>query len=722
MSDAADTAEPTAQPRDQAAAQIRPFQRPDVHRKFLGLVVHGTGGPRPGSMLRHVAEQFLPLIRRKRLDPEAGIAAKPLDEGDPAEVWIWLREPATGEVYELRFLEVWWAHAFEPLSLGGFIAGLWGFLLAWCRKRQTRAWGTLRCLGWLLSLLLQRIIVGVAVSVLVALILPLLPITSLAEVPWLRGVLPGWWASTHRWLVGVFTRGQPIIVELLIIVLSPLLVLLLLLLWLVESVGPKRLLPRWLLDAHRSLVNMITRQLGDLSIYMRQPWDASQIRVRFEERFHQVLELLQRDPEKAKVEAVFVIAYSMGSVVAYEALTGRRMTDLIQRTFPGQGRPTFHFISVGSPLNAAWDIVPKSERFRLHRKFAQNVHWLNLWSEYDPVPRGALRRPDCDTSDPSYRREELASFDDLPVVNQMDLFSDHFAYWNNAEQVIAPILDSITQHRLSPALEMNTEARRSRVGVLAAAKALAWLVFPAVYFSLAFSGGGQWISAWAEETFLGDEAWRRYALSPALWAASAGAVAVGVYSTLVKWAWDLWDGKVKYHPQPVEVVPYDAQWPLLYERERARVLDAVGGPTAPIEHIGSTAVPGLGAKPVIDIMVGLSKLADGESCIPDLERLGYEYKGEAGIAGRLYFRRFSEGRRICQIHMVEHGGEFWERHLLFRDYLREHPKEAREYQQLKKRLAARFRWDREGYTEAKREFVEAVMAKARAGKAGQSAD
>lgn len=719
MSDTPDTAEPTAQARDeavaqaeaaaQAAAQIRPFQRPDVHRKLLGLVVHGTGGPRLGSMLRCVAEEFLPLVR-KRLDPEAGIAAKPLDEGDPAEVSIWFRDPAKREVYELRFLEVWWAQAFEALSLGGFIAGLWGFLLAWCRRRQTRAWGTLRCLAWLIYVLLQRIVVGVAVSVLVALFLPLLALTTLTEVPCLRAMLPGWLASTHRRLVGVVTGGQPMIVELLIIVLSPLLVLLLLLLWLVESVGPKRLLPAWLLDAHRSLVNMVTRHVGDLSIYMRQAWDASQIRVRFEERLHQVVELLQRDPQKAKVEGVFVIAYSMGSVVAYEALTGRRMTDLIQKTFSAQGRPTFHFISVGSPLNAAWDVVPESERFRLYREFAGNVHWLNLWSEDDPVPRGELRPP--------YPN----NIPDLPVVNQMDLFSDHFAYWNNAEQVIAPVLDTITQHRLSPALQMDPEARRSRVGVLAALKALAWLVFPAVYLPLAFTGAGQWISDWAERGFLDDETWQRYVVSPALWAAAGAAAAVALYSTLVKWAWDLWDGKVKYHSGPVKVLPYDPQWPLQYEEERARIDAAIGSQIAAIEHVGSTAVPGLGAKPIIDIMVGLRQLADGERCISELERLGYEYEGEAGIPGRLYFRRFSEGRLICQIHMVEEGSELWQRHLLFRDYLREHAKEARDYYQRKKRLAARYRSDREKYTEAKARFIEAVVAKARAAKEGQSTD
>jgi len=82
--------------------------------------------------------------------------------------------------------------------------------------------------------------------------------------------------------------------------------------------------------------------------------------------------------------------------------------------------------------------------------------------------------------------------------------------------------------------------------LLAALKALAWLVFPAVYFLLLITGWGQWISGWVDQTFLEDKTWRRYALSPALWAAGAAAVTVVVYSTIIKWAWDYWDRKSGY--------------------------------------------------------------------------------------------------------------------------------------------------------------------------------
>jgi GrpB-like predicted nucleotidyltransferase (UPF0157 family) len=168
--------------------------------------------------------------------------------------------------------------------------------------------------------------------------------------------------------------------------------------------------------------------------------------------------------------------------------------------------------------------------------------------------------------------------------------------------------------------------------------------------------------------------------------------------------------------EPVEVVENDPAWPAAFERERGLIADALGDLMLGIEHVGSTAVPGLGAKPVIDIMIGVRALADGEKCVRPLEGLGYEYRGEAGIPGRLYFRRFTEGRRSHQIHMVPHGGDFWERHLLFRDYLRGRPEEAEEYYRLKLRLAAQFRDDRLGYNEAKTEFIESALAGARASK------
>lgn len=167
--------------------------------------------------------------------------------------------------------------------------------------------------------------------------------------------------------------------------------------------------------------------------------------------------------------------------------------------------------------------------------------------------------------------------------------------------------------------------------------------------------------------------------------------------------------------RPVQIVDYDPAWPELFERERALIAEALGDLAAAIEHVGSTAVPGLGAKPILDMMVGLRSLEDGERSVAPLEALGYEYMGEMGIPGRFYFRKppGHDRLRTHHIHMVELACDFWQRHLLFRDYLRSHPEDARRYHELKARLAARYGADREGYTEAKTEFIRSCEERAR---------
>ena len=164
----------------------------------------------------------------------------------------------------------------------------------------------------------------------------------------------------------------------------------------------------------------------------------------------------------------------------------------------------------------------------------------------------------------------------------------------------------------------------------------------------------------------------------------------------------------------VEIAEYDPAWPDADERERAAILAALGDFVFAIEHVGSTSVPGLGAKPIIDIMIGLRDLAGHARCVAPLQSLGYEHKGEFGIPGRHYFRRPVRGPRTHQLHMVEHCSSFWVRHLLFRDYMRRSPDEAAAYERLKRGLAGRFGGDVEGYTEAKTEFIRLAEAKARA--------
>jgi len=155
----------------------------------------------------------------------------------------------------------------------------------------------------------------------------------------------------------------------------------------------------------------------------------------------------------------------------------------------------------------------------------------------------------------------------------------------------------------------------------------------------------------------------------------------------------------------------------LYEEERDRILAVVGDLVVAIEHIGSTAVPGLGGKPIIDIMPAVRCLTDAEQCIEPLEGIGYEYVPEYNelMPERRYFHRGPPQARTFHLHMVEQTSEFWDRHLLFRDWLRTHHEEAQEYYRLKKELAARFGRDREGFTDAKTPFIESIVTRARSG-------
>ena len=167
---------------------------------------------------------------------------------------------------------------------------------------------------------------------------------------------------------------------------------------------------------------------------------------------------------------------------------------------------------------------------------------------------------------------------------------------------------------------------------------------------------------------------------------------------------------------PVIVIPYNARWPGLFEEEKGLILGQIGPQVLAIEHVGSTAVPGLASKPTLDILVGIRRLEDAKACVGPLADIGYEYvpEYEAEIPDRRYFHKGPAVARTHHLHMVEFGGAFWTRNLLFRDWLRTHPEDARRYAALKYDLARRYRDDREAYTDAKTEFIEGIVEKARA--------
>jgi GrpB-like predicted nucleotidyltransferase (UPF0157 family) len=157
----------------------------------------------------------------------------------------------------------------------------------------------------------------------------------------------------------------------------------------------------------------------------------------------------------------------------------------------------------------------------------------------------------------------------------------------------------------------------------------------------------------------------------------------------------------------VELAPHAEEWRQLFAQEEARLRDAVGEHVAAIEHVGSTAIRGISAKPIIDIAVGVRGLADAEKCVRPLEAMGYEYRGENGIPGRYYFIKGEP--RTHHLHMVEFDSELWRSHLLFRDYLRRRPEVANEYEAVKNELARKYPDDRAAYTDGKGVFIRRVL-------------
>lgn len=164
--------------------------------------------------------------------------------------------------------------------------------------------------------------------------------------------------------------------------------------------------------------------------------------------------------------------------------------------------------------------------------------------------------------------------------------------------------------------------------------------------------------------------------------------------------------------QPVVIAPYSAQWPRVFERERERLQGAFAGEAAAIEHIGSTAVPGLGAKPTVDILLGAPSLEAIVRRIPALEALGYRYvpEFEDVLPQRRYFVSPAQGPSAFHLHAVVEGSPFWADHLAFRDALRADPRLRDEYHALKVRLADRYGADRGAYTDAKAPFIRGVVA------------
>lgn len=162
----------------------------------------------------------------------------------------------------------------------------------------------------------------------------------------------------------------------------------------------------------------------------------------------------------------------------------------------------------------------------------------------------------------------------------------------------------------------------------------------------------------------------------------------------------------------IRIAAYDPGWPVQFEAERERLRSALGAMALRIEHNGSTAVPGLAAKPIIDIQVSVAALQPADAYKAPLERAGYTHVPHDDDAFAPFFHKPAAWPHTYHVHVVQAGSAEERKTLAFRDYLRAHPGMAREYEQLKRTLAERFAGDdatsREAYAEAKTAFIEAI--------------
>ena len=172
------------------------------------------------------------------------------------------------------------------------------------------------------------------------------------------------------------------------------------------------------------------------------------------------------------------------------------------------------------------------------------------------------------------------------------------------------------------------------------------------------------------------------------------------------------DGWPAWASAAIEIHPYSPAWP----QAAAQEIDDLTGrlarwSSAPMEHIGSTSIPGLAAKPIIDLMAGVRSLDCGRDVEEALSPHGWNLVPAEldDRPWRLFFVKVVDGHRSAHLHLVEAESAHWHRHLRFRDRLRVDARLAAEYSHLKMRLASQFADDREGYTRAKADFVEGVL-------------
>ena len=162
----------------------------------------------------------------------------------------------------------------------------------------------------------------------------------------------------------------------------------------------------------------------------------------------------------------------------------------------------------------------------------------------------------------------------------------------------------------------------------------------------------------------------------------------------------------------VAIYDYNSDWDAAFKTEKMALMEVLGNDVIEIEHVGSTSIVGMAAKPTIDIIAGLKALNAVDYYIDILGEIGYEFRPSHPVPSRLHFAKIVQSLRTHNLSLTEYDSQFWKNHILFRDYLRVDSETAEAYKHLKLRLAKEYPNDTVGYTEAKNVFIEYVLQKA----------
>jgi GrpB-like predicted nucleotidyltransferase (UPF0157 family) len=163
----------------------------------------------------------------------------------------------------------------------------------------------------------------------------------------------------------------------------------------------------------------------------------------------------------------------------------------------------------------------------------------------------------------------------------------------------------------------------------------------------------------------------------------------------------------------VILAPYNKEWAACFKNEKILLQEALGSLAFDIQHVGSTSVPGMPAKPIVDIAVGIKTIKGFRECIAPLEDSGYVVGDSASNSLQFFLSKGRDDKTTYHLHLVKYNGELWKNYLAFRDYLRANRKHARKYAELKETLFKKYPENRKKYTAGKAKFVRATIKTAR---------